>query len=81
MYTARAFVSVRDVECFVIAWSYSGSIDCLELFGVKEACEDGSEQHNEKQVGKLWKKKSNVRARGSLKLAADGGADGRRTYV
>ena len=47
-----------------------------EILRNKEACEDGSEQHNEKQIGKLSKETSNERAKWSLKLAADGGADG-----
>ena len=44
-----------------------------KILRIKEDYEDGSEQHNEKQIDKLSKKTSNVRARWSLKLAAGGG--------
>ena len=43
------------------------------ILRVKESCEDGSEQQHGKQIDKLSKKTSNVRARWSLRLTADGG--------
>ena len=43
------------------------------ILRIKESCEDGSEQQQGKQIDKLSQKTSNVRARWSLRLTADGG--------
>ena len=44
-----------------------------QILRINEDGEDGSEKQNDKQIDKLSKKTSNVRARWSLKLTAEGG--------
>ena len=48
--------------------------DLHQILRVKEACEDDSEQKNEKEIDKLSKKTYSVRARWSVKFTAEGGA-------
>ena len=46
------------------------------ILRIKEACEEDSEQQDGKQIDKLWRKTTNVRAKWSLKLTGGDGADG-----
>ena len=48
--------------------------DLHQILRAAEACEDDSEQINEKEIDKLSKKTYSVRARWSVKFTADGGA-------